>query len=85
MLHYNRNYFSKGINVKKTNASKECFICYYWYYLYKGIMFQLSACDGWQDVLMMSMNLKNIAIKILMMLVITASSTELIKVNPKIY
>ena len=80
MLHYNRNDFSKGINVKKTNASKECFICYYWYYLYKGFMFQLPACDGWKDVLMMSMNLI-----MSMKLVITTLSTELIKVNPQIY
>ena len=32
MLYYDRIDFSEGIDVNKTNESKECDICHYWYY-----------------------------------------------------
>ena len=32
MLEYNRIDISEGIDTKKTNASKECKICHYWYF-----------------------------------------------------
>ena len=32
MLHYSRIEVSEGIDVNKTSASKECIICYYWYF-----------------------------------------------------
>ena len=32
MLEYDRIDISKGIDVNKTNLSKECDICYYWYF-----------------------------------------------------
>ena len=35
MLEYDRKYISKGIDINKTNASKECDICHYWYFLDK--------------------------------------------------
>ena len=33
MLHFDRIGISKGIDVNKTSASKECDICHYWYFL----------------------------------------------------
>ena len=33
MLEYDRIDISEGIDVNKTNASKECDICHYWYFL----------------------------------------------------
>ena len=36
ILGYDRVDISEGIDVNKTNASKECDICYYWYFLDKG-------------------------------------------------
>ena len=53
---------SEGIDVNKTSASKECIICHYWYFLDKGINLQLEVCNGWHNVLMMSMNINDIAI-----------------------
>ena len=32
MLEYDRIDISEGIDVNKTNASKECDICHYWYF-----------------------------------------------------
>ena len=35
MLEYDRLDISKGMDISKTNASKECYICYYWKFLDK--------------------------------------------------
>ena len=32
MSEYNRDNISEEIDVNKTNASKECDICHYWYF-----------------------------------------------------
>ena len=40
MLHYNRIDVSEEIDVNKTNGSKECNICHYWYFLNKDFKFQ---------------------------------------------
>ena len=62
MLYYDRINVSEGIGVNKTCESRKCDICHYWYCLDKGFKFQPNICNGCQDVLMMSMNLSNIAI-----------------------
>ena len=31
-LQYERIYISEGIDTNKTNASKECMLCHYWYF-----------------------------------------------------
>ena len=53
---------SEGIDVNKTNDSKEWNICHYWYFLNKGFKFQPNVCNGCHDLLMMSINLSDIAI-----------------------
>ena len=35
MLEYDRIDISEGIDTNKASASKECNICYYWYFLDK--------------------------------------------------
>ena len=62
MLCYDRIDVFKGININKTSASKECDIFYYWYFLYYSFMFQSNVCNRCHDLLMMSMNLSDIAI-----------------------
>ena len=59
MLYYDRIDVSEGIDVNKASKSKECDICLYWY---KGFKFQANVCNGCHDLLMMSMNLSDIAI-----------------------
>ena len=46
MLEYNRIYISEGINVNKTNASKECDICHYWYFKDIGFKYELYLFNG---------------------------------------
>ena len=62
MLYYDRIDVSKGIDVNKTSASKECDICHYWYFLNYSFKFQQNVCNRCHDLLMMSMNLSIIAI-----------------------
>ena len=62
MLYYDRIDVSEGIDVNKTIESKECDICHYWYFLSKGFKFQPNISNGRHDLLVMSMNLSNIAI-----------------------
>ena len=44
------------------SKSTKCGICHYWYFLDKGFKFQLDVCNSCHDVLIMSMNLCNIAV-----------------------
>ena len=53
---------TEGIDVNKTSASKEYDICHYWYFLNYSSKFQSNACNRCHDLLMMSMNLSDIAI-----------------------
>ena len=62
MLYFDRIDVSEGIDVNKRSASKECDICHYWYFLYYSFKFQPNACSRCYDLLMMSMNLSDIAI-----------------------
>ena len=60
--YFDRIDISEGIDVNKTSASKECDICYYWYFLNYSFKFQPNVCNRCHDLLMMSINLSNIAI-----------------------
>ena len=46
----------------KTNASKECMLCHYWYFKDVGFKFEPHVCNKCHDVLMTAYELKNIAI-----------------------
>ena len=45
MLEYGRVDIAEGINVNKTNASKECDICQYWYFLNKNFNYEPYLCN----------------------------------------
>ena len=62
MLYYNRTDISEGIDVNKTSASKECDVCHYWYFLNYSFKFQPNVCNRYHDLLMLSINLSDIAI-----------------------
>ena len=62
MLYYDRIDVSEGIDVNKTSVSKDCNICHYWYFLNYSFKFQPNVCNRCHDLLMMSMNLSDIAI-----------------------
>ena len=62
MLYYDRIDVSEGIDVNKTSASKECDVCHYWYFLNFSFKFQPNVCNRCHHLLMMSVNLSDIAI-----------------------
>ena len=61
MLYYDPD-VSEGIDASKISASKECGICHYWYFLNFSFKFQTNVCNRCHDLLIMSINLSNIAI-----------------------
>ena len=62
MLYYDRIDVSEGIDINKTSASKECDVCHHWYFLNYSFKFQPNVCNRCHNLLMMSINLSNIAI-----------------------
>ena len=62
MLEYDRIDISEGIDTNKTNASKECNICHYWYFLDKKFNYDLYLCNGCHDLMQKAMSPKNVAI-----------------------
>ena len=62
MLYYDRIDVSVGIDVNKTSLSKECDVCHSWYFLNFSFKFQPNACNRCHDLLMISVNLSDIAI-----------------------
>ena len=52
----------KELVLIKTSESKECGICHYWHFLNFSFKFQTNVCNRCHDLLMMSMNLSDIAI-----------------------
>ena len=64
MLYYDRIDTTEGIDVNKTSVSKECDICHYLsiYFLNYSFKFQPNVCSRCHDLLMISMNLSDIAI-----------------------
>ena len=62
MIYFDRIGVSEGIDVNKTSASKKCDVCHYWYFLNYSFKFQPNVCNRCHDLLMMSINLSDIAI-----------------------
>ena len=46
MLKYGRIDISEGIDVNKTNLSKKCDICHYWYFKGIGFKYEPYLCNG---------------------------------------
>ena len=62
MLYFDRIEVSEGTDVNETTASKEYDVYHYCYFLNKGFKFQPNVCNRCHVLLMMSMNLGDIAI-----------------------
>ena len=61
MLYFDRIDVSEGIDVNKTSTSQQCDIRHCWYFLNKGFKFQPNLCSRCHNLLMMSLNLSDIA------------------------
>ena len=62
MLEYNRIDISEGFDVNKTNLSKECDICHYWYFKDIGFKYEPYLCNGCHDVMQKAVDFNNAAI-----------------------
>ena len=62
MLEYDRIDISKGIDVDKTNVSKECDIYHYCYFLDTGFKFEPYLGNGCHDLIQKAMNFNDVAI-----------------------
>ena len=62
MLEYGRIDILKGIDVNKTNMSKECDICQYWYFKDIGFKCKPYVCNGCHDLMQKAMSFNNVAI-----------------------
>ena len=62
MPEYDRIDISEGTDTNKTSASKECNICYYWYFLDKNFNYEPYVCNGYHDLMLKAMSFKNNAI-----------------------
>ena len=62
MLYFHRIGVSEGIDVNKTSASEKCDICHCQHFLSYSFKFQPNICSRCHDLLMMSMDLSDIAI-----------------------
>ena len=62
ILEYKGIDISEGIDVNKTNLSKECDICHYWHFKDIGFKYQPYLCNGCHDLMQKAMSFNNIAI-----------------------
>ena len=60
MLRYQKTDILEEIDINKTNASKECEVCHYWFFKDIGFKFEEHVCNKCHDLLMIA--LKDIAI-----------------------
>ena len=65
MLAYERIDNSDGIDVNKSDESKECTLCHYWYFLDKNFSYGPYLCDGCYNMTQKCNKLKNITIILL--------------------
>ena len=62
MLEYDRIDISEGIDLNKTNKSKECMLCHHWYFLNKNFYYGPDFCDGCYNMTQKSIDSENIDI-----------------------
>ena len=62
MIKYERIDISEGIDVNKTNLSKKCDICHYWYLKDIGFKYEPYLCDGCHDLMQKAMGFNNFAV-----------------------
>ena len=73
MIEYKGIDISERTDVDKTNKSKECMLCHYWYFLHKNFSYGPYICD---DCYNFSQNLK--ILKILLLVILKKIHTEFI-------
>ena len=62
MIEYERIHISEGIDVNKTNKSKECMLWHYRYFLDTSFSYGPYLCNGCYNIMQKSVDSKNIDI-----------------------
>ena len=62
MLECERIDISEGIDVNKTNLSKKCDICHYWYFKNIGHKYERYLCNACHNLMQKALSFNNIAI-----------------------
>ena len=62
MLEYDKIDISEGIGINKINASKECDICHYWYFLDKNFKYEPCLWNGCHDLMQKDINFNDVSI-----------------------
>ena len=55
-----KNYVLEGIEINKSNKSKECMLCHYWYFKDIGCKFESRVYNKCHDVLMIAYEIKQL-------------------------
>ena len=58
MLQYERIDVSEEIDINKTDASKQCMLCHYWYFKDVRYKFEQHVCSKYYDVLITAYELQ---------------------------
>ena len=61
MLRYEKTDVSEVIDIDKTDASKECMFCHYWYFK-DGLKIESNLCDNCYGTLIIAYNSKCLAV-----------------------
>ena len=62
MLQYDGIDISEGSDINKTSASKECDICYYWYFFNKNFSYEPYICNGCYDLMQKPMDFNDVSV-----------------------
>ena len=62
MLEYDIIDISEGIGIKKTDISKKCNICHYWYFSDKNLKYEPHLCNGYHNLMQKAIDFDNVAI-----------------------
>ena len=62
MLEYDRIDISERIDISKTNASKECKICHYWYFRDIDFKYEPHLCNGCHGLMQKAISFNGVAI-----------------------
>ena len=65
MLEYDRIDISERIDIKKTNVSKECRICHYWYFKDIGFKYEPHLCNGCHGLMQKAVSFNKLLLFIL--------------------
>ena len=62
MLEYDRLDISEGVDVNKTNLSKECDICHCWCFKNISFVYESYLCNNCHDLMQKAMSFNNVAV-----------------------